>query len=66
VADEAARQREHASLGLLEAAGQQHAQPIVDEREDDRVGGQADRRVVARRVARVDSLHACTMPRRTL
>jgi hypothetical protein len=47
LADEAARQREHAPLGLLEPARQQHAEPPVQEREDDRVGRQPDRGGVA-------------------
>ena len=56
-ADEAARQREHAALGLLQTAGEQDAQAAVDEREDDRVGGEPDRGVVLRGVARRDPLH---------
>jgi hypothetical protein len=56
-ADEAARQGEEAALGLLEPAGQQHGQPVAGEREHDRVGGQADRGVVAGAVAGGGPVH---------
>ncbi|CAA9531787.1 MAG: hypothetical protein AVDCRST_MAG30-3859 [uncultured Solirubrobacteraceae bacterium] len=46
-ADEPARQGEGPRLRLLEAAGEQDAQDPVDEGEDDGVGRQADRRLVA-------------------
>ena len=60
-ADEPAGEREHAALGLLQPARQQHAQPAVEQREDDRVGGQPDRRVVSGGVGGLHRAHQVTI-----
>ena len=64
-ADEAARQREHPALGLLEPAREQHGEPAVEQGEHDGVGGQPDRRRVARVVGRLDRGHRRRWARRS-
>ena len=59
--DEPAGKREHPALRLLQPAREQHAQPPVEQREDDRVGGQADRRVVSGGVGGLHRGHQVTI-----